>query len=92
MVSDISVQTAAPRDAVIDAVNQMFAEFALVYHNQYQKAFSDKEKLMLAKRLWLSHLAAYSPEQILAAARRAARQRRRLPRPRQPQRPARTPR
>ena len=63
MASDLSTQntatpSAAPREAVIDAVNQMFAEFALVYHNQYQKAFSDKEKLSLAKRLWLSHLAA----------------------------------
>ncbi|MEZ5493249.1 MAG: replication protein P [Pseudomonadales bacterium] len=69
----------APREAVIDAVNQMFAEFALVYHNQYQKAFSDKEKLSLAKRLWLSHLAAYSPEQILAAARRATHESEYLP-------------
>lgn len=84
MGSDVSTnnaaaQSAAPREAVIDAVNQMFAEFALVYHNQYQKAFSDKEKLSLAKRLWLSHLAAYSPEQILAAARRATHESEYLP-------------
>lgn len=63
----------------MDAIDQMFAEFALVYHNQYQKAFSDKEKLMLAKRLWLSHLAAYTPEQILAAARRATHESEYLP-------------
>ncbi|HRG50492.1 MAG TPA: replication protein P [Pseudomonadales bacterium] len=84
MASDLTTQntatpSAAPREAVIDAVNQMFAEFALVYHNQYQKAFSDKEKLSLAKRLWLSHLAAYSPEQILAAARRATHESEYLP-------------
>lgn len=84
MVSDLTAQntpasSGVPREAVIDAVNQMFAEFALVYHNQYQKAFSDKEKLSLAKRLWLSHLAAYSPEQILAAARRATHESEYLP-------------
>lgn len=72
-------QTSQQRDAVIDAVNQMFAEFALVYHNQYQKAFADKEKLMYAKRLWLSHLANYSPEQILGAARRATHESEYLP-------------
>ncbi len=74
-----STQSTVPRAAVIDAVNQMFAEFALVYHNQYQKAFSDKEKLSLAKRLWLSHLSAYSAEQILAAARRATHESEYLP-------------
>ncbi|MCC7516264.1 MAG: hypothetical protein IT470_02875 [Pseudomonadales bacterium] len=80
MASEISTTAAPPaRDAVVDAVNQMFAEFALVYHNQYQKAFSDKEKLMLAKRLWLSHLSAYTPEQILTAARRATHESEYLP-------------
>jgi hypothetical protein len=79
MDSELSIKTEAPRAAVIDAINQMFAEFALVYHNQYQKAFSDKEKLALAKRLWLSHLAAYTPEQILTAARRATHESEYLP-------------
>lgn len=72
-------QTGSDREAVIDAVNQMFAEFALVYHNQYQKAFPDKEKLMYAKRLWLTHLAGYTAEQILAAARRATHESEYLP-------------
>jgi hypothetical protein len=67
----VAGQTGSERETVISAVNQMFAEFALVYHNQYQKAFPDKEKLMYAKRLWLTHLAVYSAEQILAGARRA---------------------
>jgi hypothetical protein len=75
----VAGQTDSEREAVIDAVNRMFAEFALVYHNQYQKAFPDKEKLMYAKRLWLSHLAAYSAEQILAAARRATHESEYLP-------------
>lgn len=64
-------QTASDREPLIDAINQMFAEFELVYHNQFQKAFSDKEKLLLAKRLWLSHLSGFTAEQILAAARKA---------------------
>ena len=52
----------------------MFAEFELVFHNQYNKAFSTPEKLMYAKKLWFSHLAEFTPQQILAAARRAVRE------------------
>ena len=69
----------ADRDRVMDAIDQMFAEFSLVYHNQYQKAFPDKEKLMLAKRLWMQHLANYKPEQILAAVRRVTQESEYLP-------------
>ena len=72
-------QTDSEREAVVSAVNQMFAEFSLVYHNQYQKAFPDKEKLMLAKRLWMQHLAHYKPEQILAAVRRVTQESEYLP-------------
>lgn len=69
----------APRPELVDAINQLFAEFALVYHNQYQKAFPDREKLMYAKRLWLSHLLHYSPQQILAAGRQVVRESEFLP-------------
>lgn len=69
----------ADKDRVMDAIDQMFAEFSLVYHNQYQKAFPDKEKLMLAKRLWMQHLAHYKPEQILAAVRRVTQESEYLP-------------
>ena len=75
----VAGQTDSEREAVINAVNQMFAEFALVYHNQYQKAFPDREKLMLAKRLWMQHLAHYQPEQILAAVRRVTQESEYLP-------------
>ncbi len=51
----------------------MFAEFELVYHNQYLKAFPSREKLQYAKKLWFSHLCEYRPEQILMAAKRAVR-------------------
>ena len=49
----------------------MFAEFELVYHNQYNKAYNTPEKLHYAKKLWYSNLAGYSPEIILAAVKRA---------------------
>lgn len=55
----------------MDAVDQMFAEFELVYHNQYQKAFPTLEKLQYAKKLWFSNLQQYSPEQVLRAAHQA---------------------
>jgi len=53
----------------VDAINQMFAEFELAYHNQYHKAFPDEGALNLAKKYWLSSLAPYLPELILAATR-----------------------
>ena len=53
----------------VDAINQMFAEFELAYHNQYHKAFPDEGALSLAKKYWLSSLIAFSPEVILVATR-----------------------
>lgn len=67
------------KELVIDAINQMFAEFQLVYHNQYNKAFPDPEKLTYAKKLWFSNLKDYQPEQILAAAHRAIKESEFLP-------------
>lgn len=54
----------------IDAINQLFAEFELAYHNQYYKAYGTEERLVLAKKYWLGCLSSYSPNQIVAAARR----------------------
>ncbi|MEX0617400.1 MAG: replication protein P [Pseudohongiellaceae bacterium] len=54
----------------VDAVNQVFAEFELAYHNQYHKAFPDGESVVIAKKYWLSSLERYSPPQIIRAARR----------------------
>lgn len=55
----------------IDAINQLFAEFELAYHNQYYKAYGSEERLTLAKKYWLSCLSSYAPAQIVAAARHA---------------------
>lgn len=62
-------QAKSSRDHV-DAINQMFAEFELAYHNQYHKAFPDEGALNLAKKYWLNSLANFSPEVILAAVRK----------------------
>lgn len=60
-----------PSNEHIDAINQVFAEFELIYHNQFHKAFHNEERLLLARRLWLNNLKKYSPELILKAAHRA---------------------
>jgi hypothetical protein len=65
MVSDVST-AADVKSAMAAAIDQMFAEFELVYHNQFQKAFPNAEKLTYARRLWFSHLKDYKPEQLLA--------------------------
>ena len=67
------------RNAVIDAINQMFAEFELVYHNQFSKAFPNEEKLSYAKKLWYSNLRHLQPGQILDATHRAIRESEYLP-------------
>lgn len=54
----------------MDAINQVFAEFEFAYHNQFHKAFSAPESLVIAKKYWLSSLENYSPQQIVHAAKR----------------------
>jgi hypothetical protein len=71
--------SAAEKDALMDAVDRIFAEFELVYHNQYCKAFPNAEKLIYAKKLWFSYLVEYSPERIVQAARRAIKESEFLP-------------
>ena len=54
----------------VDAINQAFAEFEFAYHNQFHKAFSDAESLVIAKKYWLSSLDNYAPRQIVLAAKK----------------------
>ena len=70
---------AQQRAAIMDAVDQVFAEFELVYHNQYSKAFPSEEKLNYAKRIWFNNLNHLSAEQIIAAAHQAIRESEFLP-------------
>lgn len=63
----------------VDAINQLFAEFELAYHNQYHKAYGDPERLALTKKYWLQVLSDFSPAQIVAAGRRLVRSQEFLP-------------
>ncbi len=76
-----AVKPAKPTPAHVDAINQLFTEFELAYHNQFHKAFATAEQLMLAQQLWLSVLSDLSPAQIIAGARRAIKQSDFLPTP-----------
>lgn len=53
----------------VDAINQLFTEFELAYHNQFHKAYAQEGSLNLAKKYWLTCLAEFPPEVILRAAR-----------------------
>ena len=57
------------RHDLVDAINQLFAEFEMAYHNQYHKAYGSKGSVGLAKKYWLSNLSRFSPEVILKATR-----------------------
>lgn len=58
-------------DDQIDAINRVFAELELAYHNQYHKAFAHEDSVTLAKQLWLDTLRAYTPEVLVRACRAA---------------------
>lgn len=53
----------------VDAINQVFAELELAYHNQFHKAFALEGSLGLAKKYWLASLVDFPPEVICRAAR-----------------------
>jgi hypothetical protein len=63
----------------VDAINQLFAEFELAYHNQFHKAYAQEGSLKLAKKYWLACLGEYMPEVILRAARQVVRNQEYLP-------------
>lgn len=63
----------------VDAINQLFAEFELAFHNQYHKAYGDADRLALTKKYWLQNLSDFSPAQIVAAARKLVRSQEFLP-------------
>jgi hypothetical protein len=63
----------------MDVVDRLFAEFELVFHNQYNKAFPTPEKLHYAKKLWFDYLRDYSPAALLDAGRHAVQESEFLP-------------
>ena len=58
-----------PTEAHIEAINHLFTELELAYHNQFHKAFPDHKSLTMAKQLWLRLLIDYTPEEISKATR-----------------------
>jgi hypothetical protein len=80
MTKKLQTQTdIASNQQVISAINQMFAEFQLVYNNQYHKAFPTTDKLEYTKRLWYGFLKEFSAQQILDAAHTAIKESEFLP-------------
>ena len=69
-VSDGSQQGSGPDR--VDAINKLFADFELAYHNQFHKAYAKADQILLAKRYWSESLSGYSPIQIVAAANKLA--------------------
>jgi len=63
----------------VDAINQLFAEFELAYHNQYRKAYAQEGSEALAKKYWLNCLREFSPEVIVRAGRQVVRSQEYLP-------------
>jgi len=64
---------------LIDAINQIFAEFELAYHNQYYKAYRDADHLIMVKKYWLECLRDFKPQHLVAAARRLVKSQEYLP-------------
>lgn len=68
-----------PTAAHVDAINAMFTQFQLAFHNQFHKAFGNDEQITMAKQLWLNTLCDLSPERIAAGTKRAIRESEYLP-------------
>lgn len=50
-----------------DAINKVFADFEIAYHNQFYKAFPDDGAKFRAKKFWLNKLRRFTPAQIIRA-------------------------
>jgi hypothetical protein len=72
-------KAAEPTAEHLDAINQVFAELRLAYHNQFHKAFPNDSELGMAKQLWLHALCDLPPARLRAGVRRAIKQSEFLP-------------
>jgi hypothetical protein len=70
---------AQPTAEHVDAINQVFTELELAYHNQFRRAFPDPQQLAMAKQLWLHALCDLPPQRLRAGVRRALKQSEFLP-------------
>ena len=66
-----NTSTEAAEEALVDAINQVFALFRLNYHNQFYAAYPDSGQLNQVKKLWLEALRGFPVEQVLRGARHA---------------------
>ena len=57
----------------LDAINQVFAELRLAYHNQFHRAYPNDSELVMAKQLWLHALSDIPAARLRAGVRRAIR-------------------
>ncbi len=64
-------KAAEPTPEHVDAINQVFTELELAYHNQFRRAFPDGTQLAMAKQLWLHALSDLPPARLRAGVRRA---------------------
>ena len=55
------------KDALIDAINQVFSLFRLNYHNQFYAAYNDSDTLNQAKKMWFESLKHLDTDTILRA-------------------------
>jgi replication protein P len=67
----MNTKTCEPSAEHVDAINQIFTELELAYHNQFRRAFPDATQLGMAKQLWLHTLCDLSPLRLRAGVRRA---------------------
>lgn len=74
-----SAKPGEPTAEHVDAINQIFTELELAYHNQFRRAFPDATQLSMAKQLWLHALADLPPARLRAGVRRALRDSEYLP-------------
>ena len=56
-----------PSEEHVEAINRCFGILEVNYANQFFAAYPDKKKIDMAKKLWASKLAKYSPGVILKA-------------------------
>jgi hypothetical protein len=78
-MKQIDSNQTAPTEQHITAINQIFTEFQLAYHNQFHKAFTDDQQIIMAKQLWATTLCDLSPERIVAGCRKAIKDSQYLP-------------
>ena len=68
--SETQAHQALDREALIDAINQVFSLFRINFHNQFYAAYNDSETLNQAKKMWLESLKNFDVSTLLIAAKR----------------------